>query len=93
MSQGWSGGSDSRWRAFRRWVLRLDLSERSRPLCAIGGPKCVQVATHVDHIVPLALGGAKYDPLNARPACEPCNTGRRVEVAQYEPAPSPVSRW
>lgn len=73
-------------------MLRLDLPEHLRPRCAIGGPKCVEVATHVDHVVPLVLGGSKYDPSNVRPACEPCNTGRRVKLS-YGAQARPVSRW
>lgn len=92
MSRGWPGGSDTRWRNFRAWFLQLELPEAQRPPCAIEGPKCTVVATQVDHIELLANGGAKYDPGNCRPACEPCNTGRRVQVLP-EPPPVRVSSW
>ena len=91
MSKGWKGGSDTRWRKFRAAILRRD-----HYLCTINGPKCTDKAPlkggHVDHIIPLDLGGQKYDPLNARAACQACNTGRRVSVME-EPAPKRVSNW
>lgn len=87
MSRSWEGGSDTRWRAFRAAIL-----QRDHHTCTIAGPKCVHTATHVDHVVPLVMGGQKYDPRNARAACEPCNTGRRVAVVE-EPAPRRVSNW
>lgn len=93
MSEAWSGGSDTRWRRFRALVLRLDLPPAQRPTCAIQGRKCITVATHVDHITPLSKGGKKYDRDNVRPACEPCNTGRRVAELAYEPQPKKVSNW
>jgi 5-methylcytosine-specific restriction endonuclease McrA len=88
VSQSWAKGSDTRWRTLRAYVL-----QRDNHLCRIGGPKCISTATHVDHIVPLEMGGEKYSETNCRAACEPCNTGRRVRVAAYEPEPRPVSHW
>ena len=91
MSKAWEKGSDTRWRAFRsarlgHWVLQ------GRTECEVRGPKCTGRVEQVDHIVPLELGGEKYAIDNVRPACEPCNTGRRVAV-QEEPPPITVSRW
>ncbi|NIL64778.1 HNH endonuclease [Salinispora arenicola] len=37
---------------------------------------CTDEATCVDHIIPLHMGGAKYDQANCRPACQPCNLAR-----------------
>ena len=93
MSNAWSGGSDSRWRNFRAYILGRD-----RYLCRVGGPRCAGAAPldggHVDHIVPLSMGGAKFDESNARASCETCNTGRRVAAARVPQAePRPVSRW
>lgn len=91
MSAGWEGGSDTRWRTFRASILRRD-----RYLCTIRGEGCTTNAPlaggHVDHIVPLAMGGQKYDPANARAACSHCNTSRRIKPAE-EPAPRRVSNW
>ena len=68
-------GYDAAWERVRLIVLRRD-----RYRCRIGGPGCTGRATSVDHIVPLALGGARLDPANLRAACGHCNssTGARV---------------
>lgn len=58
------GRGTAAWRKLRADVLAGD------PICAM----CRRArATTVDHIVPLALGGALLDPYNVRPACGPCN--------------------
>lgn len=88
MSNAWAKGSDSRWRAFRVGIL-----ERDRWTCLLRLRGCTDKATCVDHVVPLAMGGAKYDPRNCRAACAHCNTSRRVTRAQYEPEPRRVSNW
>lgn len=64
------------WRTVRPAVLARD-----GHLCQIRGPHCVGVANEVDHIVPLEVGGAPYDPRNLRAACKPCNSGRRPAYA------------
>lgn len=61
---------DHQWRIVRKRVLE------ERGLCEIRGSKCTGVATEVDHIVPVAAGGARLDPMNLRPACKACNSGR-----------------
>lgn len=92
MSAGWEKGSDTRWRNFRAFILRRDKYQ-----CTIRGSKCTGKAPlaggHVDHEIPLHLGGQKYDPDNARASCAACNTGRRVPPSAYEPAPRQISTW
>jgi 5-methylcytosine-specific restriction endonuclease McrA len=88
MSASWSKGSDTRWRTLRAYVL-----QRDHNLCRIGGPKCIGTATHVDHVIPLEQGGAKYEESNCRAACIPCNTGRRTSTSDYQPESRPVSKW
>lgn len=92
MSKAWSGGSDTRWRRFRA-LLMAKWQRWGRDQCEIRGPKCTGTMTQIDHIVPLSKGGAKYDQGNCRPACEPCNTGRRDPAPAYEPPPKRVSNW
>ncbi len=61
------------WRRLRATILA------GHPVCAI----CrTRVATTVDHIVPVSLGGPELDPANCRPACGPCNYrgGQRLTV-------------
>jgi 5-methylcytosine-specific restriction endonuclease McrA len=43
------------WRKVRRVVL-----DRDNYRCTIGLPGCGKVATQVDHVVPLAFGGAPF---------------------------------
>ncbi len=92
MSNQWKKGSDTRWREFRASILLRD-----KYTCRVAGPKCAIEAPlkggQVDHIIPLANGGQKYDPDNARAACQTCNTGRRVSAGQYEPPYRTVSKW
>ncbi len=94
MSKAWEAGSDARWRRFRAGILRLDLPAERRPRCALQYPGvCTSVATSVDHIRPLALGGEKYDPANCRPSCKPCNTKRGKGIERHDPEPQPITRW
>lgn len=92
VSRGWDGGSTTRWRVFRAAVLARD-----QYLCQIRDPGCTIDAPltggHVDHIVPLARGGAKYDMANARAACPHCNTSRGSSTPAPQPAPRPHSSW
>lgn len=61
----------SQWRR-----VRLEVLDRDRYECKVRGPKCRQKADQVDHIIPVADGGALYDPTNLRAACSWCNTWR-----------------
>jgi hypothetical protein len=74
MSRSWAGGSTRRWRKLRESVLNRDGHLCQVPVA--GGRRCGAHATHVDHITPLANGGAKWDPTNCRAACQPCNLSR-----------------
>jgi 5-methylcytosine-specific restriction protein A len=56
--------------------LRLEVLDRDGRRCQIRGPQCRGEATQVDHIVPVADGGAMFDPANCRAACSWCNTWR-----------------
>lgn len=88
MSRSWKGGSTTRWRRLRAAILRRDKGR-----CAIAAEGCLGDADQVDHIIPLHMGGAKYDPTNCRAACAPCNLGRARTQPREEPAPRPVSSW
>ena len=59
------------WKRVRRHVL-----ERDGHLCQIKGPNCKVRGTEVDHIVPVEQGGAWFDLINLRAACQTCNVGR-----------------
>lgn len=62
------------WRHVRTYVL-----ERDRYVCQVRGKRCKEFATEADHIVPLADGGAMFDPRNLRASCKPCNSGRAAD--------------
>jgi 5-methylcytosine-specific restriction enzyme A len=57
----------SRWQALRTRVL-----QRDNHTCQVRGPRCLGMATEVDHVVPVSRGGA--DNLsNTRAVCKPCH--------------------
>ena len=88
MSRAWEKGGDTRWQRFRVGILNRD-----QWLCLIKDRGCTDKATQVDHIVPLAMGGEKYDPLNCRAACQPCNARRERASTQYEPPHKTITQW
>lgn len=88
MSKAWSGGSDSRWRAFRLTIL-----ERDRWTCTLREAGCTGRAQHVHHLIPLARGGAKYDPHNCAAACAACNMALGDTPPAPQPEPRPSSAW
>lgn len=63
------------WLTFRASVLR------DEPLCR----RCAEadrlvIATHLDHIIPLAKGGEPLDRDNVQPLCHPCHSEKtRIE--------------
>ena len=59
------------WRKIRPGIL-----ERDGGLCQVQLEGCTKIATQVDHIHPLAYGGAPYDPDNLRASCASCNSTR-----------------
>lgn len=88
MSTSWAKGSTRRWREIRRAVLARDGG-----VCQLQLPGCVQVATHVDHIVAKSLGGDDTMP-NLRAACGPCNQSRgQGRAHRAQPNPIRVTQW
>lgn len=67
------------WPKVRKAVL-----ERDGYVCQIKGPRCTQVATQGDHIIPILQGGAPYDMDNLRAACKNCNLDRVGELDDYK---------
>ena len=60
--------------------IRLAILERDSWTCQIQAKRCTKRATHVDHIVPVSVGGSWFDPSNLRAACRTCNLGRVGET-------------
>lgn len=56
------------WRRLRKQVL-----ERDNYTCQMRLEGCTGLAVTVDHIQPIALGGAWWEPTNLRAACTKCN--------------------
>lgn len=95
MSTGWSGGSTTRWRVLRAYVLKRDGYRCMVKMagCTVYARASVRDEAHVDHIVPLSMGGDKWDEGNCRASCAHCNLTRKKAVVVEEPAPKRVSRW
>lgn len=55
--------------------LRFEILRRDNYTCRYCGITAGETELHVDHVVPVALGG-KNEPTNLVTACEPCNTGK-----------------
>lgn len=93
MSTGWKGGSTTRWRKLRAYVLGRDgylCRVRLDAGCTGNAPL---VGGHVDHIVPLGMGGDKWDVNNCRASCAHCNLAREKATVVEEPAPRRISKW
>ena len=64
-------GYDGDWLKVRMRVLRR------QPWCAICHSEgLVTIATEVDHIIPMAKGGARLDLANLQPLCRPCHIAK-----------------
>lgn len=74
---------NSTWRKVRAQVL-----ERDGHRCTIGMSGCTGIGTQVDHIHPLAFGGAPYDPSNLRASCANCNSSRSNKLRR-----KPSRQW
>ena len=74
---------NSTWRKVRRIVL-----DRDQYRCMIQMEGCTVTATQVDHIAPLAFGGAPYDVNNLRASCANCNSSRSNKLRR-----KPSRRW
>jgi 5-methylcytosine-specific restriction endonuclease McrA len=71
------------WRKVRATIL-----ERDGGRCMIGMAGCTGQASQVDHIHPLAYGGAPYDPDNLRASCANCNSSRANKLRR-----KPSRQW
>lgn len=70
-------GYDYQWSKFRNAYLKRPENQ----FCVLHIAKnCRIKADCIDHIVPLELGGSKYDESNLQPSCTPCNVlkGRNI---------------
>jgi len=74
----WEGsrnpGSTARWRKLRAAKLRAS------PICET--PGCRLLATEVDHVVPLSIGGDRYDFANLASLCHGHHAAKNVIDSQ-----------
>lgn len=59
--------STSRWARLRRWQLFR------APCCALCYPR-LELATDVDHIIPIRDGGEPFEAANLRSLCHSCHS-------------------
>jgi 5-methylcytosine-specific restriction endonuclease McrA len=69
----------------KMWHQRRKQVLASQPVCAVCDGN---LATEVDHIVPLDLGGSEYDPANLQAICPRCH----IEKTRREWRESPQRR-
>jgi 5-methylcytosine-specific restriction protein A len=63
----------------KEWLaLRATTLKRAAYRCAT--PRCTERASHVDHIKPIAQGGAALDPSNLRPLCASCHSRKTARA-------------
>lgn len=87
----WTSGGTSRTgtAAHKRW--RTAVMRRDNNTCQERRSGCLRVAAHADHIIPVAEGGAEYDPANGQAICVPCHRAKTQEEAMRGRARR--SRW
>lgn len=75
-SAGEKGGAVSKSkRAQQRWGIRFKILEKSAFRCHYCGTPSRETKLVIDHVVPLAKGGADH-PSNMVASCIPCNGGK-----------------
>lgn len=72
------------WSGRRAQLMTAWVIERDGGRCRMirDGHECGDPADSADHIVPIAEGGAVWDPANLRAACLPCNTAAGRALAR-----------
>jgi len=81
-------GYTRKWAAFRKRFLA------NNPWCkgiytarfsvgSVSGIECGELATQVDHIIPLKWGGAQYDESNCQSLCHSCHS-RKTATENHE---------
>jgi 5-methylcytosine-specific restriction endonuclease McrA len=63
----------------RRWAATVKRNAGQR--CQIRLPGCEGYADVADHIIPVAEGGAEFDPANGQGACKFCHDIKTTEEA------------
>lgn len=75
--------------------LRFEILKRDRHTCRYCGASAPDVALHVDHVTPVALGGSD-EPTNLVTACKDCNLGKSAtspDAATVQDVAKDAIRW
>lgn len=75
--------------------IRFEVLRRDNFSCRYCGAKAPDVELHVDHVMPVALGGSD-DPTNLTTACVDCNNGKastRPDDDVVEDVSEDAERW
>lgn len=56
--------------------LRYEILRRDNHACRYCGRAAPDVKLHIDHVIPVSLGGAEKDPTNLVTSCAECNGGK-----------------
>lgn len=56
--------------------LRYEILRRDNHACRYCGRAAPDVKLHIDHVIPVSLGGAEKDPANLVTSCAECNGGK-----------------
>ena len=67
-------GYDSKWTRLRNAYVR------AHPICEIQEKCNGDAVAEVDHIVPIAQGGARLDERNLQGACRPCHAWKTKHI-------------
>jgi 5-methylcytosine-specific restriction endonuclease McrA len=78
-----------RWGGRQSVRYRAEVFARDGAVCAW----CGGVATTVEHLTPVSLGGDPWDLGNGVPACRRCNLSRGNRARPPAVPPSPSRRW
>lgn len=62
-----------------------EIKARYAYTCLRCGRKEPEITLHIDHVVPLVLGG-KHNAANIQPLCGPCNSAKHAKIIDYRPS-------
>lgn len=75
----WEGSTHPGGHDDRRMANAMDAYKRAHPRCE--HPGCHRLAYQVDHIIPLAEGGDRYDHDNMQSLCKPHHDEKTIQDA------------
>lgn len=77
-----NGSSDPFYKK-NKWRIKSEQQRREYPYCASCKDKGITIFGNVaDHIIPISIGGAKWDDRNLQTLCHPCHNRKRKLESQ-----------